>query len=187
MARMLWMLILLLGAGLCGPASAAPNPAAVKLVDQRGVVFSLESLHGRPVILTFVATRCTDACPIANATFQRLQGRLRAARADALLLTVTLDPAYDTPFVMSREARMMGADPRTWRMASGTASNVRAVMRAFDVVTQVDRSGVPDVHSTLIYILDRRGRLAKRLLLSTDTVNEVLTALPRTTAARSSL
>jgi cytochrome oxidase Cu insertion factor (SCO1/SenC/PrrC family) len=40
------------------------------LVDQRNAPFSLHELRGAPVLVTFVATRCRDVCPIANALFE---------------------------------------------------------------------------------------------------------------------
>ena len=178
MRRFLALLMLLVAAA---PAASAPAASAaaetVPLVDQQGQRFTLASLHGRPVVITFVATRCTDACPLADAVFAQLQRRLPAARSDALLLTVTLDPRYDTPFVMARQAQAMGADVRRWRLASGAPSSVMRLMHAFGVVTQTDDKGIPDVHSTVIFLLDRKGRLAKQLLLSTNTVDAVLTAL----------
>ncbi|MDE2573633.1 MAG: SCO family protein, partial [bacterium] len=64
----------------------------------------MAGLRGHNVVIDFISTRCTDACPIANAAFIQLQERLRAGGSGALLLTVTLDPAYDRPFVMAREA-----------------------------------------------------------------------------------
>ncbi|TAM78077.1 SCO family protein [bacterium] len=173
-------LAILLGVAALGVPAAAASPFAAStlpLIDQRGQHFTLTSLHGRPVVMTFVATRCSDACPLADAAFAQLQRRLPAAHRDALLLTVTLDPRYDTPFVMARQAQAMGADVRRWRLASGTIADVTRLMRAFGVVTQTDEKGIPDVHSTVIFLLDRKGRLAKQLLLSTNTVDAVLAAL----------
>ncbi|HVA38853.1 MAG TPA: SCO family protein [Candidatus Dormibacteraeota bacterium] len=175
--RSLLAIIILCAIAVTAQARAAGAPASAALVDQTGRSFTLASLRGRPVVLTFVATRCTDACPVAEAAFLALQSRLPAARAGALLLTITLDPAYDTPFVMARTAQAIGADPRRWRFASGRPRDVAAVMRAFGVAAERGRDGVPELHSTLIYVLDRRGAVAKRLLLSTNTVSEVVRAL----------
>jgi len=172
-------LLLLCWMALGAAAFAGGDPHAIVLVDQQGRSFTLASLHGRPIVMTFVATRCTDACPIADATFLKLQQRLETAKRDAVLLTVTLDPRYDTPFVMARESAALGADPNLWRLASGTPRNVEALMHAFGVVTEPDRNGVPDVHSTLIYVFDRNGRISKRLLLSTNTVPDVLAAIAK--------
>jgi protein SCO1/2 len=155
------------------PAVAAGHDALrIPLVDQLGAPFSLGALHGEPVVVTFVATRCTDACPIANEMFSRLDERLRKEHVRARLVTVTLDPAFDTPFVMARFGREFRADPRTWELATGKVSDVRALMAAFGVVAPADAGGVPDSHTSFVYVLDGRGHLARTLLLSTNIVDE---------------
>jgi protein SCO1/2 len=149
----------------------------ITLVDQRGAAFRIADLAGHRAAITFIATRCTDACPIAEAEFYRLYTRLRRDRVRARLLTITLDPAYDTPFVMSVAARRFGADPDLWRFASGRPDDLRRLIRAFGVVTQKDEHGVPDIHTTFIYLLDRKAHLAQTLLLSNRTPDEVERAL----------
>lgn len=156
-----------------GASAARTDPRQITLVDQHGAAFRIADLAGRPVVATFVATRCSDACPIADAMFSRLQSRLRKDGTSAVLLTVTLDPRYDSPFVMARFAREYDADARTWRLASGDPKNVFALMRAFGVVARPDRNGVPDAHTSFVYVLDRHGRLDRTLLLSTNVVDEV--------------
>jgi cytochrome oxidase Cu insertion factor (SCO1/SenC/PrrC family) len=172
----------ILGALLvCGaPGSAASSrsdPSTIPLVDQNDAAFTLRDLRGRPLLVTFIATRCTDACPIANAVFAGLQRDVRERHLDARLLTVTLDPRYDTPFVVARTARALGADPALWRFAAGTVADVQRLLAAFGVVTAADERGIPDVHSTYVYVLDRAGNLTRTLLLSTAVRRELLDVL----------
>jgi protein SCO1 len=159
------------------PADARTDVAHTVLVDQSGSSFRITDLAGRPVVVTFVATRCTDACPIANAMFSRLQARLARDHTRAMLLTVTLDPAYDSPFVMARAAHQFDANPHTWRFVSGSNADVRSLMAAFGVTATPDRHGVPEEHSSFVYVLDGHGRLARSLLLSTNLADEVATLL----------
>ncbi len=142
----------------------ASSPADTVLVDQRGAAFTLSALRGSPLVVAFVATRCTDACPLVGALF----AQLARARIAAELVTITLDPGYDTPFVMSRYARAWGALAPHWRMASGKPAAVETVIAALGVQRAAD-----DVHSTFVYCLDARGRLVQTLPLSTDTAREV--------------
>jgi protein SCO1 len=165
------------GCVLGGAAGAATDAAHRPLVDQLGAHFRIADLRGKPVAVTFVASRCTDACPIANAQFARLQERLTRGHIAATLLTVTLDPAYDTPFVMAAQAHQYGADGRIWRLASGMQSDVRAVMHAFNVTAEANGNGAPEVHSSFVYILSARGKLARTLLLSTNLPDEATAAL----------
>lgn len=162
---------------LAAATPARVDPTAIRLVDQDGRTFTLRDLRGRPVLLTFVATRCTDACPIANAVFAGLQRDFAHERLDARLMTVTLDPQHDTPFVVANTARMIGADPSRWRFASGTIPDVQRFLRAFNVVVQPNAQGIPDVHSTFIFLLDRNGHVSRTMLLSTTVRQEVLAAL----------
>jgi protein SCO1 len=158
---------------LAAPSLAAPNPTRVPLVDQTGSNFRIADLAGTPVVVTFVATRCSDACPIANAVFSRLKSRLARDRARAMLLTVTLDPAFDSPFVMARTSHQYDADPSRWRFVSGTQGDVRALMKAYGVTAIPDKHGIPESHSSFVYVLDGKGHLAKTLLLSSNLVDEV--------------
>lgn len=153
------------------------DPRGVPLVDQRGVRFSLSDLRGLPVLVTFVATRCTDACPIATAMFSRLDERLHRARVAATLVEVTLDPDYDTPFVMHQYANTYGAGASGWRLASGKPADVRRLMRGFHVTAERDHHGVPDVHSSYVYVFDAQGKPSRTLLLSTNLVDDALHVL----------
>ena len=163
--------------GRASSASAARDPRTLSLVDQHGKHFRISDLAGAPVAITFVATRCSDACPIASAMFSKLQARLRKDRTKATLLTVTLDPTFDSPFVMAQYAHEWDADARTWRFVSGDPKAIRAMMGALGVVAVKGKDGVPDEHSSFIYVLDAQGRLAKTFLLSTNSVEDVAQSL----------
>ena len=174
---MRWFLVTLVLLTCVAPAGArGEDPRGYVLVDQHGARFRLADLGGRPTFVTFVASRCSDACPIADAVFARLLQRMKRQRVGANLVTITLDPDYDTPFVMARLAHEFTADPRRWRFASGDPATVRALMRAFGIIAKNDARGIPDVHSTFVYLLDGHVRLARTLLLSTDFVDEALRA-----------
>lgn len=159
------------------PARAAFTPSGVAqthLVDQNGRPFTLAQLRGRPVVLTFVATHCTDACPLVNAQFARAQQLLHERGLDANLLTITLDPEHDRLTDMQRLARTFSADRSHWVLATGSAPRVHDVMRAFNVVAQQGAHGYADVHTTYIYLLDRHGRLYATKLASFDLANQIV-------------
>ena len=173
--RALALSALLLSAALAPlPAPAAtPARAGITLVDQTGARFALTDMKGRPTVVTFIATRCTDTCPISDALFSKLSRENLPAR----LLTVTLDPAYDTPFVMARHARDLNARPDRWRVASGSPRDIGRLLAAFGVVREYHGNGVPDAHSSFIYVFDAAGRLTKTLPLSTNSLAEVRAAV----------
>jgi protein SCO1 len=157
--------------------ATASDPRTIPLVDQSGHTFTLWDLAGKPVIITFVASRCTDACPIANAAFAQTYRQLRRDHLSARLLTITLDPVYDTPAVMAHVARHFGVPRDAWRFASGRPADVRQLMQVLGVATEPDAHGIPESHTSFIYILDRNVLLTRTLLLSTALTQEIEEAL----------
>ncbi len=150
---------------------AARDPRDIPLVDQVGATFTLRQI-GRPAAVIFVASRCGDACPIAEAIFARLNDKLHRAQIDARLLTITLMPDEDPPIVMAALARRFDADPRRWRFASGRPADVNALLDAFGVMRVDDR-----FHGSFCYVLARDGRPARILPLSTVADQELFTLL----------
>ncbi len=158
-----------------------PRPALTQrephLIDQRGHRFTLSSLRGEPLIVTFVSAHCTDACPLINAQFERAAQRIEHDRLAARLLTITLDPEHDSPQTMRELAQRFNADPRHWLVAGGSRSDVRAVMRAFGVISVQGRDGYRDEHTTFVYAIDPNGELAQTLLANTATQDDILDGL----------
>jgi protein SCO1/2 len=159
------------------PVRGAVDPVRATLIDQAGHAFSFAQLRGAPVAVTFVATRCKDECPLVNAWFVRLQRELERKHVGAMLLTITLDPRYDTPRVMAAQAQALGANPRVWRFASGSVPSIDAILAAFRVHVEPDEHGIPDIHSTFVYILNPRGKIAAFELPSASIVEDTVAAL----------
>lgn len=152
------------------------DAAQLRLIDQTGAVFRLADLRPHRTAVTFVATRCTDTCPLSQLLFTQLDRACAHAGLDACLLIVTLDPTFDTPFVVARRAADLQAMPPRFRFASGDPAVVRAILRAFGVTVETGADGIPDAHSTLIYVLDRNGRIVRRFPLS-NRIDGILSAL----------
>jgi protein SCO1 len=145
--------------------AAAPQP---RLVDQSGHPFTLASLRGEPLVVTFVSAHCTDACPLIDAQFADAARRIAQAHLTARLLTITLDPEHDSLATMRALARRFEANPRYWLVAGGTQSDVHRIMRAFGVVSIEGRRGYADHHTTFVYVFDKSGNFVKTMLASTD-------------------
>ncbi len=67
----------------------APN---FRLTDQFGHQISLQQFRGKPIVLTFLYTRCPDICPL---TAERLHSTMLELGKDAhnvAVLAVTTDP-----------------------------------------------------------------------------------------------
>jgi cytochrome oxidase Cu insertion factor (SCO1/SenC/PrrC family) len=156
--------------------NASKAPHEPQLIDQQGHSFSLSSLRGKPLAVTFIAAHCTDACPLVNAQFQQAAEQMRHRHLEGRLLTITLDPEHDSPHDMAVLAHRFNADPRYWIVAGGSKSNVHKIMRAFDVISEEGKHGYHDRHSTFVYAFNSSGELAQTMLASTALDDDLVAA-----------
>jgi protein SCO1 len=144
------------------PGQVAPD---VRLVDQDGAERHLSDWRGRVLAVTFVYTRCPlpDFCPLMDRQFGAAQ---RDAAADPQLrdrlhlLSITLDPSFDTPPILLAHARSAGADPNIWSFATGAPEDLDRFGSRFGVsVMRNGPSASEVVHNLRTVILDPDGRL----------------------------
>jgi protein SCO1/2 len=101
-------------------------------------------------------------CRVAGTQVQALARSLEdQGLADrAMLVTISFDPARDTPEVLRAHGRKLGADPARWRVARpAEPSRVGALLDAFGIVAIPDGRGEFQ-HNGAVHLLDRSGRLA---------------------------
>ncbi len=136
----------------------------IRLTDQAGRPFDLAALEGKAVLLDFIFTRCTGPCPILTASHVRLQRRLPARVAGRVhFLSVTLDPAHDTPSRLRAYARSQGANLASWSFLTGSPEAVAEVLSAY----HVGRARLPDDalnHTIVTYLIDTEGFIRKHYL-----------------------
>lgn len=125
-----------------------------RLTDQMGRTVTPGDLRGKVVAIDFIYTRCPlpDVCPRLSANFAALQ---RRAGADLLLLSVTVDPDYDTPAVLAAYARRWSADPAKWRFLTGDVGPLAA---ALGQIYWADEGAIG--HNSSTAVIGRDGRLA---------------------------
>lgn len=151
------------GVRMLEPGAEAPE---ARFVDQDGRARQLSEWRGRTVAVTFVYTRCPlpDFCPLMDRNFAAVQ---RAVLQDASLargvqlLSVSVDPEYDTPAVLRDHARRAGADPRTWTWLTGQRDVIATFAEAFGVSTMREGTSTTEiVHNLRTAVIDRHGRIA---------------------------
>jgi len=129
-----------------------------RLVDQSGAPFGPERLAGRVWIADFVFTRCPDVCPRMT---ERLVGVQRALGERAELVSVTVDPAYDTPERLTAFAREHGASSPRWHFLTGDSRQIQeAVLRGFRIAFSRDSDDITSItHGVHVVLVDGRGRI----------------------------
>ena len=141
---------------------AVPDHA---LVDQNNAPLPMQALRGHRVALTFIYTRCPipDFCPLMDRHFVDVQAQIKAspALADVQLVSITLDPAFDTPAVLAAHAKKLAADPMRWHFATGQAEDVLAFAKRFGVIAEPGDTSAALVHNLRTAVIDPEGRLVK--------------------------
>ncbi|MDZ4689170.1 MAG: SCO family protein [Planctomycetaceae bacterium] len=118
-------------------------------------------LLGRPWAICFVFTKCLGPCPTVTKQFRALQDRLR--NYDVRLVTLTVDPARDTPDVLANYAKLNGADLSRWYFLSGDqAATYGLIHRSFKMPVQevtgpTRQEGFEVIHSTNVMLVDKEG------------------------------
>jgi protein SCO1/2 len=123
----------------------------------------LSQLRGRPVLVNFVYTACSQVCPTttrflatAVAEADRLLGPGRYA-----VVTIGFNYPYDTPEAMAAFARQQGIDRRDWHFLSPEAGVVEGVTRDLGFSYAASAGGFD--HLTQVTLLDAEGRVAAQV------------------------
>jgi protein SCO1/2 len=125
-----------------------------RLTDQDGREVTAADLRGKVTAINFLYTRCPlpDVCPRLAANFAAIARRFGDR---VVLLSVTVDPDYDTPAVLQEYARRWKADPAVWRFLTG---DVAAIASRLGEVYWFDEGSIG--HNSMTSIFGRDGRLA---------------------------
>ena len=149
------------GSAIIQPGDLVKDAA---LIDQDGKPRRLSEWRGHRLALTFVYTRCPlpEFCPLMNQHFRAVQTTVAAtpALADVRLLTMTLDPAYDTPKVLKPFATGAGADPARWTFLTAEPAEAARFMEQFGILVERDPSNeVQITHNLRTAVIGADGRL----------------------------
>jgi cytochrome oxidase Cu insertion factor (SCO1/SenC/PrrC family) len=114
-------------------------PPKVRLTSSEGsdVVLSELLAEDSPVLLQFIFTSCATICPLLSATFARGQDPLTSTHEGYRMLSISIDPEYDTPKRLADYAKRNNAGDN-WTFLTGSRGDIGKVMRAFDVLYQGD-------------------------------------------------
>ena len=159
------------GSGGSGALSTAPLPvlrtiSSMDLVDQEGEPVNLQTFRGQPWFANIIFTRCPGPCARMTQKMRQLQEALPAEASEVQLVSLTTDPDFDTPEVLSQYARKFQADTQTWKFLTGTKEEiVRVSTQEWLLVMlekgEAERESPNDIflHSTLTVLMDGLGRI----------------------------
>lgn len=145
------------------PGDAVPD---TKLIDENNTARPLTSLKGHRVALTFMYTRCPqpDFCPLMDRNFAALQNEIEQTPglSDVRLVSVSFDPANDTPAVLKTHAKQLNADPAVWHFVTAAPEDLKGFAARFGVVAEPSaESPAVLTHNLSTAVIGADGTLVK--------------------------
>jgi cytochrome oxidase Cu insertion factor (SCO1/SenC/PrrC family) len=159
----------------------APTPGTYQLpvikpapdgtvLDARGAERRLHHvMAGKVVVLSFVYTQCSDArgCPLATAVLYQIH---RATASDSTLaerlklITLSFDPAHDTPAVMARYARPrdLAGQASEWdRLTTASDRALAPILAGYGqlVARPASNQSAGLTHRLRVYLIDPQRRI----------------------------
>lgn len=125
------------------PGEVSANAAGLtippfSLSTQDGGTFTEKDLLGRITIVDFIFTHCPFICPTLTERMSGLADRLKGT--GVRFLSMSVDPAHDTPATLKAYASKHNADLSRWTMGVGTQTTVDSVLKdGLNFLIQEDR------------------------------------------------
>lgn len=147
------------------------------MIDQRGDFLQIRQLRGKPFVMNFIFTRCTvpTMCPASSDRMSEMQDAAAERGLDDLrFVTITFDPAFDSPGILKQYAEGYGMDPEKFNLLTGEQRVVDDLLRQFGILTMEEDGTINHTMATLL--VDANGRVAFRKEGSSWKVDEFLKA-----------
>ena len=134
---------------------------AFALTDEAGRPFGTAELDGRIWVADFIFTTCPEVCPRMTENMSRLQSFLvnRALDGRVHLVSISVDPARDTPEKLRAYAASFHARPGAWTFLTGPQKTIEdAVVHGFKIAISREKDDSQDdfaiVHGTKFVLVD---------------------------------
>ncbi len=113
-------------AGQSLPVGAFPL-GDFQLTDRTTRLVTQDDFRKHVWIVSFIFTRCPLSCPRITSVMKDVSNRLDGS--DVMLASISVDPEFDTPTVLSAYAQRFGAPEGRWYFLTGTKDEVHELIQ----------------------------------------------------------
>jgi protein SCO1/2 len=149
-----------------------------RFTNQSGKILSTLDYRGRALVISFIFTRCPfpTYCPRITSGFADAQQLLLTNHPSLTnwhLLSLTIDPEYDTPAILKDYAQRHGGVQRYWTYATGSLLDLTAIAEQFGLQFWRDTPGGLPNHNLRAAVIDAAGRVQTNLVGNTWTGDQL--------------
>ncbi|WP_438962083.1 SCO family protein [Nonlabens sp.] len=136
---------------------------AFEFVDQNGDTISNETMKGHVYIVDFFFTSCPTICGPMSHNLKTVQEKLKDHQ-DFKILSISIDPEYDTQEVLKKYADRHDAIDNTWHFVRGDKeATYKLSLEGFSsYVGESADSIIKFEHSGNFALVDREGNIRSR-------------------------
>ena len=184
----------------CAPKVQLPILRAAPdftLTNQYSREVRLSDFRGKVVVMDFIYTSCPDVCGMLNHKLRIVRDQLEEGlKRDLVLISVSFDPAVDTPEVLKQYAGEQGFNAPGWHFLTGTEEQIRQVTDDYGVVYELveddhehEDEGSQEQehlrafrHNIVVVLIDRDGMVRKTyenaFFPETEMTSDITSLLP---------
>ncbi|MFO1459777.1 MAG: SCO family protein [Verrucomicrobiota bacterium] len=168
------------------PGDPVPNYA---FTNQFGKRFDLQAFQGQALAVTFIFTRCPfpNFCPRMSDHFGKVQTLLQSERSGPTnwhLLSLSFDPAFDTPATMKTYGERWKADASRWTLATGSMDQIEPFAISVGLYFGKDVNVANMNHNLRTLVISPDGRLKQVLVGNEWTPAELAEAISKAASGR---
>jgi len=157
--------------GVAGSDHQNSNPSRLAVINsapdfmlttQDGSKFSSSDVKGNVLLVSFIFTTCNGTCPATTHRMSQIQEELKTRKlfqdGRVRLLSISLDPARDTPEALRGYMKLYDADPSRWTFLTGPPDQVAGVVKSWGMWARPAANGQLD-HPSRIFLVDTQYRI----------------------------
>jgi protein SCO1/2 len=139
------------------------------LTSQDGAKLSSSDLKGKVLLVGFIFTTCNGTCPATTHRMSQIQEELKTRgllKDDRVrLVSISLDPARDTPETLRGYMKLYDADPSHWTFLTGPPDQVSAVVKSWGMWAKAPQGRPQDAangqldHPSRVFLVDAQYRI----------------------------
>lgn len=135
---------------------------AFELTNQDGKTIADSDYDGKVYVVEFFFSTCPTICPKMNQNMLKLQ-EAYYGKPDFGIVSITINPEYDTPKVLKEHAAQLGVKHYNWNMLTGNRDYIYKLAEEFKLYAGENKN-VPGgfEHSGMFALVDKYGNIRCR-------------------------